>query len=159
MASGLGAEAGIVTAIVAGIVAGVFGGSHVQVSGPTGAMTVVLVPVVAAVGPGGVVVVALLAGLVLVVAGAARLGRYAGVLPWPVVEGFTLGIAMLIFLQQVPAALGVPKPEGDEHGRRSPAARSATGAAGTGRRWRRRARGRRSMVVAAARCTARCPRR
>jgi SulP family sulfate permease len=111
--SGLGAQAGLVTAIVAGVVAGVFGGSHVQVSGPTGAMTVVLLPVVAAVGPGGVVVVALLAGLVLIVAGAARLGRYAGLLPWPVVEGFTLGIAALIFLQQVPAALGVPMPEGE----------------------------------------------
>lgn len=112
VASGLGAEAGLVTAVVAGIVAGVFGGSHLQVSGPTGAMTVVLVPVVAAVGPSGVVVVALLAGLVLIVAGTARLGRYAGVLPWPVVEGFTVGIALLIFLQQVPPALGVPTPEG-----------------------------------------------
>jgi SulP family sulfate permease len=112
VASGLGAEAGLVTAIVAGVVAGVFGGSHVQVSGPTGAMTVVLVPVVASVGPAGVVVVALLAGLVLIVAGAARLGRYAGILPWPVVEGFTLGIAVLIFLQQIPPALGVSKPEG-----------------------------------------------
>jgi SulP family sulfate permease len=113
VASGLGAEAGIVTAIVAGVVAGAFGGSHVQVSGPTGAMTVVLVPVVASVGPGGVVVVAFLAGLVLIVAGAARLGRYAGVLPWPVVEGFTVGIAALIFLQQVPAALGVRRPDGE----------------------------------------------
>ncbi|MDA0180995.1 SulP family inorganic anion transporter [Solirubrobacter phytolaccae] len=113
VASGLGAEAGLVTAVVAGIVAGVFGGSRVQVSGPTGAMTVVLVPVVASVGPGGVVVVALLAGLILVVAGAARLGRYAGVLPWPVVEGFTLGIAVLIFLQQVPPALGVATPDGE----------------------------------------------
>ena len=113
VASGLGAEAGLVTAIVAGIVAGIFGGSHVQVSGPTGAMTVVLAPVVASVGPGGVVMVALLAGLVLIVAGAARLGRYAGILPWPVVEGFTAGIALLIFLQQVPAALGVPKPGGE----------------------------------------------
>jgi SulP family sulfate permease len=112
VASGLGAEAGVVTAIVAGIVAGVFGGSHLQVSGPTGAMTVVLVPVVAAVGSSGVVVVALLAGLVLIVAGAARLGRYAGILPWPVVEGFTVGIALLIFLQQVPPALGVETPEG-----------------------------------------------
>jgi SulP family sulfate permease len=112
VASGLGAQAGLVTAIVAGVVAGVFGGSHVQVSGPTGAMTVVLVPVVASVGPDGVVVVALLAGLVLIVAGAARLGRYAGILPWPVVEGFTLGIAVLIFLQQIPAALGVARPEG-----------------------------------------------
>jgi SulP family sulfate permease len=113
VASGLGAEAGIVTAIVAGIVAAAFGGSHVQVSGPTGAMTVVLVPVVASVGPSGVAVVALLAGLLLVVLGAARLGRYAGILPWPVVEGFTVGIALLIFLQQVPNALGVAKPHGE----------------------------------------------
>ncbi|WP_320670224.1 SulP family inorganic anion transporter [Patulibacter defluvii] len=111
--SGLGAQAGLVTAIVAGIVAGVFGGSHVQVSGPTGAMTVVLVPVVATLGPAGVAAVALLAGGLLVLAGALRLGRYAAVLPWPVVEGFTVGIALLIGLQQVPAALGVPKPEGE----------------------------------------------
>jgi SulP family sulfate permease len=113
VASGLGAEAGIVTAIFAGVVAGVFGGSHVQVSGPTGAMTVVLVPVVASVGPDGVLLVALLAGLLVIVAGVAGLGRYAGILPWPVVEGFTVGIALLIFLQQVPAALGVHKPHGE----------------------------------------------
>lgn len=111
--SGLGAEAGLVTAIIAGIVAGVFGGSSVQVSGPTGAMTVVLVPVVASVGPSGVVIVALLAGLLLMLAGAARLGRFAGLLPWPVVEGFTVGIALLILLQQVPTALGVAKPHGE----------------------------------------------
>ena len=113
VASGLGAEAGIITAIVAGVVAGAFGGSNVQVSGPTGAMTVVLVPVVAQVGPSGVAVVALAAGVLLVVVGAARLGRYSGILPWPVVEGFTIGIALLIFLQQVPSALGVPKPAGE----------------------------------------------
>jgi len=113
VASGVGAQAGIVTAIVAGLVAGAFGGSHVQVSGPTGAMAVVLVPVVAAVGPQGVVVVALLAGLLLVAAGALGLGRYAGVLPWPVVVGFTMGIGLVIGLQQVPAALGVERPEGD----------------------------------------------
>jgi SulP family sulfate permease len=113
VASGLGAEAGIVTAIVAGIVAGVFGGSHVQVSGPTGAMTVVLAPVVASIGPDGVAVVALLAGLLLAAAGAARLGRYAAILPWPVVEGFTAGIALLILLQQVPPALGVARPHGE----------------------------------------------
>jgi SulP family sulfate permease len=113
VASGLGAEAGIVTAIVAGVVAGALGGSDVQVSGPTGAMTVVLVPVVGTLGSGGVALVALLAGILLVVAGVARLGRYAGILPWPVVEGFTLGIAALIFLQQIPSALGVPKPDGE----------------------------------------------
>ena len=112
VASGLGAQAGIVTAIVAGIVAGIFGGSHLQVSGPTGAMIIVLIPVVAKFGASGVLVVALLAGALLIVAGALRLGRYAGILPWPVIEGFTAGIALLIFLQEIPAALGVPKPDG-----------------------------------------------
>lgn len=112
VASGLGAEAGLITAIIAGVAAGIFGGSNVQVSGPTGAMTVVLVPVVASVGPSGVAIVALLAGVLLMLAGAGRLGRYAALLPWPVIEGFTLGIALLIFLQEVPAALGVAKPHG-----------------------------------------------
>lgn len=111
VASGIGAQAGLVTAIVAGIVAAVFGGSHLQVSGPTGAMTVVLIPVVAQVGPHGIVVVALLAGLLLVAAGALRLGRYVHLLPWPVIEGFTIGIGLLIFLQQVPNALGVAAPD------------------------------------------------
>jgi SulP family sulfate permease len=113
VASGIGAQAGLVTAIVAGIVAAAFGGSHLQVSGPTGAMTVVLIPVVAQVGPHGIVVVALLAGLLLIAAGALRLGRYVHLLPWPVVEGFTIGIGLLIFLQQVPNALGVAPP--DDH--------------------------------------------
>lgn len=107
VASGLGARAGLITAIVAGVAAGLFGGSNVQVSGPTGAMTVVLAPVVAKVGFDGVVVVAIAAGIVLVVAGAARLGRYVSYLPWPVIEGFSVGIGVIIFLQQVPAALGL----------------------------------------------------
>ncbi len=81
VASGLGAEAGLITAIIAGVVAGIFGGSNVQVSGPTGAMTVVLVPVVASVGPSGVVIVALLAGVLLILAGAARLGATPGCSP------------------------------------------------------------------------------
>jgi len=111
--TGLGAAAGLATAIVAGVVAGVLGGSDVQVTGPTGAMTVVLVPVVARFGVEGVVVVGVVAGLLVVVAGLARLGRLLAYLPWPVIEGFTLGIAVIIFLQQVPAALGVPRPEGE----------------------------------------------
>lgn len=104
--SGLGAAAGLVTAIVAGIVAAVFGGSNVQVSGPTGAMTVVLVPIVATYGANGVLVVGLMAGLLLVVMAFAGLGRYIRFVPLPVIEGFTLGIAVIIALQQVPAALG-----------------------------------------------------
>jgi SulP family sulfate permease len=113
IASGLGAQAGLVTAIVAGLVAAVFGGSNVQVSGPTGAMTVVLVPVVARFGAGAVAVVGLIAGVMVVGAAFAGIGRYLAYIPWPVVEGFTIGIAVIIFLQQVPTALGVPKPAGE----------------------------------------------
>jgi SulP family sulfate permease len=111
--TGLGANAGLITAIVAGFVAAVFGGSNVQVSGPTGAMTVVLVPIVARYGRHAVFVVGLLAGVLILAAAFARLGRYLAYLPWPVVEGFTVGIAVIIFLQQVPAALGVPRPDGE----------------------------------------------
>ncbi len=111
--AGLGADAGLVTAIVAGLAAAVFGGSNVQVSGPTGAMTVVLVPIVARYGIDAVFLVGILAGLVIVAAGVAGFGRFLAFIPWPVIEGFTLGIAAIIFLQQVPAALGVTKPEGE----------------------------------------------
>jgi SulP family sulfate permease len=111
--TGLGAQAGLTTAIVAGLVAAVFGGSNVQVSGPTGAMTVVLVPIVARYGPDAVLVVGLVAGVVVVSAAVLHVGRYLAFVPWPVIEGFTVGIALIIFLQQVPAALGVPKPHGD----------------------------------------------
>ena len=106
-ASGLGARAGLVTAIVAGILAAVFGGSNLQVSGPTGAMTVVLLPIVADVGAAGVLVVGLLAGLVLIGLAFVGAGRTMQFVPLPVVEGFTLGIAVIIGLQQVPHALGV----------------------------------------------------
>lgn len=113
VASGLGAEAGLVTAIVAGALAAIFGGSNLQVSGPTGAMTVVLLPIVAQHGPGGVLAVGLLAGLMLVGLALLRAGRGMRYVPLPVVEGFTLGIALVIALQQVPSALGVPVPEGE----------------------------------------------
>ncbi len=106
VSSGVGAEAGIVTAIIAGAVAAIFGGSNVQVSGPTGAMAVVVVPVAHRYGAHGVFMVGAMAGVVLVVLAAARLGRFARYLPLPVVEGFTLGIAVVIALQQVPASLG-----------------------------------------------------
>ncbi|MDF1486988.1 SulP family inorganic anion transporter [Tessaracoccus caeni] len=106
ISSGAGAEAGIVTAVVAGFVAAVFGGSHIQVSGPTGAMVVVLAPIVAAHGIGAVALLSLMAGLILLITGIARMGRAVALIPWPVIEGFTLGIAAIIFLQQVPALTG-----------------------------------------------------
>lgn len=112
--SGLGAQAGLVTAIIAGAVAAIFGGSNLQVSGPTGAMTVVLVPVVAQFGPGGVFMVGVMAGVMLIVLAVAKLGRLVRFLPLPVIEGFTAGIAVVIALQQVPAALGIADAEGDK---------------------------------------------
>lgn len=107
VSSGAGAEAGLVTAIVAGVVAAVFGGSNVQVSGPTGAMVVVLAPIVAAHGVGAVAVVSVMAGVIVLAAALLRLGRAVSYVPWPVIEGFTAGIGVIIFMQQVPAALGV----------------------------------------------------
>ena len=113
VSSGLGAEAGLATAVVAGALAAVFGGSNLQVSGPTGAMTVVLVPIVAEHGPTGVLTVGLMAGVMLVALALLKAGKYMQYVPAPVVEGFSLGIACVIGLQQIPNALGVPKPEGD----------------------------------------------
>lgn len=129
VASGLGASAGLITAIIAGTLAAVFGGSHVQVSGPTGAMTVVLAPVVVKFGISGVLVVTALAGVILIAAGAIRLGRLVRLLPWPLIEGFTLGIGAIIFLQQVPVALGVPMPENENTAVRALSALADAGAA------------------------------
>lgn len=106
VSSGAGAASGLVTAIIAGVVAAVFGGSNVQVSGPTGAMVVVLAPILAERSAGALAAVCLLAGLFVLAAGLLRLGRTVGYIPWPVIEGFTLGIAVIIFLQQVPTATG-----------------------------------------------------
>ena len=108
VSSGVGAEVGLITAIIAGIVAAIFGGSNVQVSGPTGAMVVVLGPIVASQGAQVVPLLSLMAGVFVLVAGLLKIGRVVSYIPWPVIEGFTLGIAVIIFLQQVPAALGVP---------------------------------------------------
>lgn len=111
--SGVGASAGLVTAIVAGIVAAIFGGSNLQVSGPTGAMAVVLVPIVSRYGAESVIPVAIMAGGLVMAMGLFGLGRAVAYIPWPVVEGFTVGIATIIFLQQIPLALNMPKPEGE----------------------------------------------
>ena len=107
VSSGVGPAAGLVTAVIAGVVAAVFGGSRFQVSGPTGAMAVILAPIVATHGLPSVALVTVLGGLIVLAAGLLRLGRVVTFIPWPVVEGFTLGIAAIIFLQQVPAAVGV----------------------------------------------------
>ncbi|MEY4970376.1 MAG: hypothetical protein RLZZ277_607 [Actinomycetota bacterium] len=111
--SGMSAQAGIATAILAGLIAAVFGGSRFQVSGPTGAMTVVLIPVIAKNGIEAIPVLGLMAGAIVIAMSVLRLGGIINRIPWAVVEGFTLGIAVVIALQQLPMALGVAKGEGD----------------------------------------------
>ncbi|HYH77082.1 MAG TPA: SulP family inorganic anion transporter [Arthrobacter sp.] len=125
VSSGAGAASGLITAVVAGVIAAVFGGSNIQVSGPTGAMVVVLGPVIAAHGLGALAAVAAMAGVIVIAAGLLKLGRVVTLLPWPVIEGFTVGIAVIIFLQQVPAAFGA------EPGPNSNAAVSAVQAIGS----------------------------
>lgn len=111
--SGMSAQAGISTAILAGFIAAIFGGSRFQVSGPTGAMTVVLIPVIAKNGTEAIPVLGLMAGAIVIAMSLLRLGTIINRIPWAVVEGFTLGIAVVIALQQLPMALGIVKGEGD----------------------------------------------
>ncbi|MFG1703134.1 SulP family inorganic anion transporter [Nonomuraea sp. M3C6] len=114
ISSGMGAASGLATAVVAGSLAALFGGSALQVSGTSGAMTVVLMPIMSTYGATGVLTVGVLAGLLLVGLALARAGRYMALVPAPVVAGFTVGIACVIGLQQVPHALGVSPHEGDK---------------------------------------------
>lgn len=111
--SGVSAAAGLTTAVMAGFIAAVFGGSKYQVSGPTGAMTVVLLPIIHAYGVKALPLLGLLAGLMVVLMAVFRLGKIINRVPWSVVEGFTVGIACVIALQQIPLALQVRKGEGD----------------------------------------------
>ncbi len=111
--SGLSATSGIATAIVAGFIAALFGGSRFQVSGPTGAMTVVLIPVISKYGVSAIPVLGIMAASILLILALLRVGKFIKSVPDPVVEGFTVGIALLIMLQQLPYALGVEKGDGD----------------------------------------------
>jgi SulP family sulfate permease len=111
--AGVGPAAGITTAIVAGFVAAWLGGSSFQVSGPTGAMTVILLPIVATQGAEALVVIGVGAGIVLIALSLLGVGRYVAFIPWPVITGFTTGIAIIIFLQQFPSLLGVAPGEGE----------------------------------------------
>lgn len=99
--SGAGAASGLATAIVAGFIAAVAGSSRFQVSGPTGAMTVILVPIIASLGPASLLPLGLMAGVIVVALGFFKLGRYIEKVPWSVMEGFTLGIALVIAWQQI----------------------------------------------------------
>ncbi|MEU6859724.1 SulP family inorganic anion transporter [Glycomyces sp. NPDC046736] len=106
IASGLGAFAGLITSIIAGAIAAILGGSNLQVSGPTGTMAVILVPLAATHSHAGVLLVGIMAGLMLVALALTGAGRYARYVPVPVVEGFTAGVGVVIAVQQLAPALG-----------------------------------------------------
>ncbi len=112
IASGAKPEQGLYTAIVAGIAVAAFGGSRVQIAGPTGAFVVILSGVTAQYGIDGLQIATLLAGGILLLLGIARLGSIIKFIPDPVILGFTAGIAVIIFTGQWPAYFGLPPVSG-----------------------------------------------
>ena len=107
IASGASPDKGLITAVVAGFLISTLGGSRVQVGGPTGAFVVVVFNVIAQHGYDGLLIATLLAGLILIGAGVAGLGRMIKYIPHPVVTGFTAGIAVIIASSQVKDFLGL----------------------------------------------------
>ncbi len=107
VASGADAAAGLVTAILAGIIIGGLGGAAYQISGPTGAMSAILIAISAQYGLVGVWVACVMAGIMLITLGLLRLGRYISFIPSPVITGFTSGIAIIIAVGQLDNVLGV----------------------------------------------------
>lgn len=113
VASGVEPKAGLYTAIVAGIVAAVFGGSPVQITGPTGAMAVVLIGIVTQYGIEKVWIAGVMAGIIQVALGVAKLGRLVKFIPYPVTAGFTNGIAVIIFCGQLNNFFGLQLPRSE----------------------------------------------
>ncbi|HVQ26632.1 MAG TPA: SulP family inorganic anion transporter, partial [Planctomycetota bacterium] len=107
VAAGVPPQHGLYTAIVAGAVIAVLGGSRVQVSGPTAAFVVLLAPVSARFGIGGLLLATAMAGIALIALGLARLGRLIEFMPYPVTTGFTAGIAVVIGGLQIKDFLGL----------------------------------------------------
>lgn len=107
IASGVGPERGLYTAIVAGFLISALGGSRVQIGGPTGAFVVIVSGIVAKYGYQGLAVCTLMAGILLIIMGLARFGGMIKFIPFPVVTGFTSGIAVVIFSSQIKDLLGL----------------------------------------------------
>lgn len=107
IASGASPAQGLVTAIIGGFFISLFGGSRVQIGGPTGAFIVVVYGVIADHGYDGLVIATLMAGIILLVAGYFRAGRLIAYVPEPVVNGFTIGIAVIIAFSQLKDFLGL----------------------------------------------------
>ncbi|MEE1031453.1 MAG: SulP family inorganic anion transporter [Ruminococcus sp.] len=112
LASGVGPEQGIYTAIVAGFVISMFGGSHVQIAGPTAAFATIVAGIVAENGMDGLVMATILAGIILVIMGFCHFGSLIKFIPFTITTGFTAGIAVTIVIGQLKDFFGVTYPEG-----------------------------------------------
>ena len=112
LASGVGPEAGIFTAIVAGFVISALGGSSVQIAGPTAAFATIVAGIVARDGLDGLVVATILAGIFLIIMGVCRFGSLIKFIPYTITTGFTAGIAVTIVIGQLKDFFGITYPEG-----------------------------------------------
>ena len=107
IASGATPKAGLITAILGGLLISLLGGSRVQIGGPTGAFIVVVAGIITQFGYDGLLLATLLAGTILIAAGLVRAGRFVALVPEPVIEGFTVGIALIIAVSQLKDLLGL----------------------------------------------------
>lgn len=107
IASGVGPAEGLVTAILAGLLISVFGGSKVQIGGPTGAFIVIVYGVIQQHGVGGLAIATIMAGIILIIMGLCHLGAVIKFMPYPIIIGFTGGIAITIFSTQINDLLGL----------------------------------------------------
>lgn len=108
IASGVSPEKGLITAVIAGLVISVLSGSRVQIGGPTGAFIVIVYSIVQEHGIDGLTVATFMAGFIIVGFGLARLGNYLKFVPYPLIVGFTSGIAVIIFSSQIKDFFGLP---------------------------------------------------
>jgi len=107
IASGADPKSGLVTAMIGGFLISLLGGSKVQIGGPTGAFIVVVYKVIAEHGFDGLMLATLMAGIILVIGGLMRAGRFIALVPEPVIEGFTIGIAIIIAVSQLKDLFGL----------------------------------------------------
>lgn len=107
IASGVTPEKGLITAIVAGFLISAFGGSRVQIGGPTGAFIVIVYAIVQEYGVDGLIISTFIAGFLLILMGLARLGNLLKFIPYPLIVGFTSGIAVIIFSSQIKDLFGL----------------------------------------------------
>ena len=107
IASGVSPEQGLITAIIAGFIVSFLGGSNVQIGGPTGAFIVIVYGIIQQFGIEGLAIATVMAGIMLVLMGVFKLGTIIRFIPYPIVVGFTSGIALTIFTTQIKDLFGL----------------------------------------------------